>query len=65
VSSHAAASDRDKDKHDGQREQQQYERGCDDDNLASALPPSENAERQTCKRGEKYDPNNEGEDRNA
>jgi hypothetical protein len=65
ASSHAAASDRDEDKNDGQREQQQYERGCDGDNLASALPPSENAESQACKRSEKYDSNTESEKRNT
>lgn len=61
ASTHGAASDREKNKHDGQREQQQYDRGCDDENLASWLPPSEYAESQPCKRGDKYDPDNESE----
>lgn len=65
ISSHAADSDRDKDKHYGQREQQQYERGRNDDNLARALPPSKSAERHACKRGEKYPSDNEREKRNT
>lgn len=65
ISTHAAASDRDKDKNNGQREQQQYGFGCDDGNLATGLPPSGNADKQACKRGEKHDSDNKSEERNA
>src|SRR5512139_2878657 len=60
-SSHAAAPDREKDKSSGQRENQQYERGCDDGNLGTRLLPSWNAKEQTRKCGDEQDCDNESE----
>ena len=64
ASTHAAAGDRDQHQDNGQREQQQYERGRDDGNLANGPAPSGNAEEQGSKRGEKYDSDRESEERN-